>query len=165
MALSQPVPVAAASVPSAVRSVQPGGSGPAAATATRKAVVTGTDSCLKVRKQPSATAPVVACLKEGAEVALKPLANGADAGWRQTDQGWVSSEFLKRSQAVVTATGDCLNVREAAKASSAKLGCLPDGTAVTIAEGPTTADGLAWFRIEAAGSVEKSGWVVGKYLD
>lgn len=164
--MSEPVIVTAAGVPSAIQSIKPTGSGPAGAPATRKAVVTGTEaSCLKVRKQPSATAPVVGCLKEGAEVALKPLANGSDAKWRQTDQGWVASEFLKRSQAVVMGTGSCLNVREAAKASSAKLACLPDGSAVTIAEGPTTAGGFNWYRIEPTGSLEKSGWVIGQHLD
>lgn len=161
----EPVVAMSASLPEAVQAVPASGTGAAGVAATRKAVVTGTESCLKVRRQPSTTAPVVGCLKEGAEVALKPLASGADAKWRQTEQGWVSSEFLKRSQSVVTGTGDCLNVREAAKASSAKLGCLPDGTEVTIADGPAAADGLTWFRIEATGSVSKSGWVVGKYLD
>jgi hypothetical protein len=165
MSMSQPVQVSVETAPAAVQSVPAAAASTSGTTATRKAVVNGTGDCLNVRKSPSATAAVVGCLKEGSEVAVKPLAAGADAKWRQTDNGWVSSEFLKRSQAVVSGTGDCLNVREAAKASSAKLGCLPDGTAVTIAEGPTTADGLTWFRIEAAGSVEKSGWVVGKYLD
>ncbi len=157
--------VAAASVPSAARSIQPAGAGSAVTTATRKAVVNGTESCLKVRKQPSTDAPVVGCLKEGAEVALRPLASGADPAWRQTDQGWVSSSYLKRSQAVVIGTSGCLNVREAPSASADKLGCLPDGTAVTIAEGPTSAGGFAWYRIEPTGSLTKSGWVVGQHLE
>jgi hypothetical protein len=72
---------------------------------------------------------------------------------------------LKRTQAVVAGTNACLNVRETPKASAEKLGCLPDGTAVTIAEGPSTDGGFAWYRIEPAGSVEKSGWVIGQYLD
>ncbi len=163
-ATSEPVTVTAASVPSTVRSIQPSGAS-ATTTATRLAVVKGTDSCLNVRKQPAASAPIVGCLKEGSEVALKPLASGADAKWRQVDQGWVSSEFLKRTQSVVAGTGDCLNVRESAKASAKSFGCLPDGTSVTIADGPTTAGGFSWYKIEAAGSVERAGWVVGKYLD
>jgi hypothetical protein len=163
-ARTEAVQVAAASVPSTVRSIPTAGSGPAATT-TRKAVVNGTDSCLKVRRQPSADAVIVGCLKDGTEVVLKPLANGADPKWRQTDQGWVSSDYLKRSQAVVMGTGACLNVREAPKATAAKLGCLPDGTTVAIAEGPTTADGFAWYRIEPTGSMGKSGWVVGQHLD
>ena len=162
---SEPVTLVAASVPSSVRSIQPAASGPAATTATRRAVVNGTESCLKVRKQPSADGAVVGCLKEGAEVAVKPLSGGADPKWRQTDQGWVSNEYLKRTQAVVTGTDACLNVRENPKPSAAKLGCLKDGTAVTIAEGPSTADGHSWYRIEPTGSLTKSGWVVGEHLD
>lgn len=162
---AETVQLAAAAVPETVRAVQPAASSSSTATATRKAIVSGTDSCLKVRKEPSKDAAVVTCLKEGATLALKPLASGADPKWRQTDQGWVSSEFLKRSEAVVTGTSACLNVRETAKASAAKLGCLPDGTSVTIAEGPTTADGHAWYKIEPAGTVKKSGWVIGEHLD
>jgi hypothetical protein len=164
-ARSEPVQIAAASVPSTVRSIQPAGPGAAATTTTRKAVVNGTESCLKVRKQPSTDAPVVGCLKEGAEVALEPLANGTDPKWRQTAQGWVSSDYLKRSQAVVIGTNACLNVRETPNASAAKLACLPDGTAVAIIEGPTSANGSAWYRIEPAGSLKQSGWVVGQHLD
>jgi hypothetical protein len=156
------VQVAAASVPSTARSIP---SVPSGATATRKALVTGTDSCLKVHTEPSTGSSVVGCVKDGTEVSIQPLASGADPKWRQTDQGWVSSEYLKRSQSVVSGTNACLNVREAPKASSAKLGCLPDGTAITIAEGPTAADGLSWYRIEPTGTLDKSGWVVGQYLD
>jgi len=56
------------------------------------------------------------------------------------------------SQSVVSGSNACLNVREAPKTSSAKLGRLPDGTAVTIAEVPTAADGPTWYRIEPTGS-------------
>jgi len=161
---ADPAPVTAASIPSTVKSI-PSTAASTAAAAPRLAVVQGTDSCLKVHKQPSTTAATVGCLKEGAEVTLKPLAAKPDAGWRQTDQGWISSEYLKRTGAVVSGTGDCLNVHDTAKASGAKLGCLADGTAVTISEGPKTVDGAIWYRIEPAGSVEKSGWVVGQYLD
>lgn len=160
---NEPAQLAAASIPSTLRSVQPP---PAAASGTtRRAVVNGTESCLKVRKQPSTDGAVVGCLKEGTELSLRPLSTGGDPKWRQTDQGWVSSEYLKRTQAVVVGTNACLNVREAPNAGAAKLGCLPDGTAVTIAEGPASGDGFTWYRIEPAGSVEKSGWVVGQHLD
>jgi hypothetical protein len=164
-ARSEPASVAAASVPSTLRSAQPPAPGSAATTATRRAIVFGTESCLKVRKQPSTDGAVVGCLKEGTELSFRPLTSGGDPKWRQTDQGWVSSEYLKRTQAVVAGTDACLNVRESAKAGAAKLGCLPDGTAVTIAEGPATADGRTWYRIEPTGSLTKSGWVVAQHLD
>ncbi len=133
--------------------------------ANRTATVQGTESCLKVRKQPSATAAVVTCLKEGSEVSVKPLASGADVNWRQVDGGWASSEYLKRSRAVVSGADTCLNVRESAAKAAKLVGCLPEGTAVTISEGPKTADGFAWYKIEKAGALDKGGWVVGKYLD
>ena len=160
---NEPAQLAAASIPSTLRSVQPPAA--TASTAARRAVVNGTESCLKVRKEPSTNGAVVGCLKEGTELSLRPLGNSADPKWRQTDQGWVASEFLKRTQAIVVGTSACLNVRETASAGAAKLGCLPDGTAVTIAEGPSTADGFTWYRIGPAGSVEKSGWVIGQHLD
>lgn len=159
---SEPAPLAAAGVPEAARSIQPSSTTVAAS---RIAVVRGTESCLKVRKQPSAEAPVVGCLREGTEVSLRPLTSNADPRWRQTDQGWIAGEYLKRTQAVVSGTDGCLNVREAPKAGAERIGCLPDGTAVTIAEGPTTADGSTWYRIEQAGSLKKGGWVAGQYLD
>jgi Peptidase family M23 len=165
-ARSEPASVAAASVPSTLRSAQPPAAGPAATTAsTRRAIVFGTESCLKVRKQPSTDGAVVGCLKEGTELSFRPLTSGGDPKWRQTDQGWVSSEYLKRTQAVVTGTNACLNVRESAKAGAAKLGCLADGTAVTIAEGPASGDGHTWYRIEPTGSLTKGGWVVAQHLD
>lgn len=128
-------------------------------------MVQGTGSCLKVRKGPAPDAEVVTCLKEGSEVALKPQAANADAQWRQTDQGWISSAYLKRTQAVVSGTGGCLNVRESPKTSAEKLACLSDGTSVTITDGPRAADGAIWYRIEKAGSASAGGWVVGKHLD
>jgi hypothetical protein len=155
--------LAAASVPATLRSVQPPGS--TTATATRRAIVHGTESCLKVRKQPATDGAVVGCLKEGSEISLRALSSSADAKWRQIDQGWVSSEYLKRTQAIVSGTDACLNVREDPKANAAKLGCLPDGTAVTIAEGPSTTDGQSWYRIEPTGSLTRGGWVVGEHLD
>jgi hypothetical protein len=159
-ARSAPAQMAAASVPATMRNAQPPSS-----EAARLAVVQGTDSCLNVRKQPSADGTVVGCLREGSEVALKPLTSGADPKWRQIEQGWVFGEYLKRTQAVVAGTNACLNVRESPKAGAAKLGCLPDGTAVAIAEGPATNDRLTWYRIEPAGSVARGGWVIGQYLD
>jgi murein DD-endopeptidase MepM/ murein hydrolase activator NlpD len=58
VAMSEPVQVVALSAPETVRSIPASGSGPAAATTTRKAVVHGTESCLKVRKKPSSDASV-----------------------------------------------------------------------------------------------------------
>ena len=161
---SEPATLAAASLPGTVKRVESAVSTTGAAGA-RIAVVRGTGSCLNVHKQPAVGAAVVGCAKEGTELALKPLASGADAGWRQTDQGWVSSEYLKRTGAVVAGTGDCLNVHESPKAGAKLVTCLRDGTAITILEGPTTADGFAWYRVARPESPDQAGWAVGKYLD
>jgi murein DD-endopeptidase MepM/ murein hydrolase activator NlpD len=162
-ARSEPATLAAASIPSTLRSAQP--SSATTSTATRLAVVRGTESCLKVRKQPSTDAPVVECLPEGAEVPLKPLASFGEARWREVERGWVASEYLKRTRAVVAGTDACLNVRESPKSGASLLGCLPDGTPVTIADGPTTGGGFSWYRIEPTGTLAKSGWVISKHLD
>lgn len=162
---SKPV-VAAASVPSTVRSVPLSATASETADATlRMAVVQGTSSCLNVREKPAADAKIVGCLREGEEVALKPAGENGNSRWREVDRGWVASEYLARKGAVVFGTGGCLNVRESPSAEAAKVGCLADGTGVKIAEGPTTRDGSAWYRIEPAGSLKKGGWVAGKYLD
>jgi hypothetical protein len=160
--------VAAAAPSSQERRSQPSSSAVTARTSTanRAAVIRGTDSCLKVRKQPSADAPVVDCLPEGTEVPLTAQAGGADQRWRQIEaKGWVSSEYLKQTRAVVNGTDGCLNVREGPSTGAALLGCLSEGTSVTIAEGPTSGNGLTWYRIERAPSLEKGGWVVGQHLD
>ncbi len=66
--------------------------------------------------------------------------------------------------AVVSGTDSCLNVRESAKTAAAKLGCLAEGTAVTVSDGPITADGFTWVKIDPTGALKKAGWVVEKYL-
>ncbi len=63
--------------------------------------VTGAGSCLNVREQPAATAPVVQCFADN--VLLKNLAQEQQAGgitWKKVQtptgsQGWASAEFLK----------------------------------------------------------------------
>jgi Bacterial SH3 domain len=173
-----PLPLAARSTPgqqiapsaaSQTIPARPPSTGEAARTPapTRAAVIQGTGSCLKVREQPSAEAPIVKCLPDGANVTLLPLAAGAQSQWRQIDQAgwWVAAEYLRRTHAVVKGTDTCLNVRESPSAGAAILGCLPEGSAVAIAEGPTAADALTWYRIERAQPLPRGGWVVAKYLD
>jgi hypothetical protein len=129
----------------------------------RAAIVQGTGSCLNVREQASAGARIVECLPDGSEV---PLASGADEGWRQIEsKGWAASEYLKRTRGVVARTEGCLKVRERPTIGAPAIGCLADGTAVTIAEGPTPDGDSRWYRIDRAEPLEKGGWVAGQYLD
>jgi uncharacterized protein YraI len=132
----------------------------------RAAVVQRTGSCLNVREKPSADAPVVDCLADGTEVPLMPRGGRADQGWRQIEgKGWAASEYLKRTRAVVAGTESCLNVRESPSTSASIVGCLPESTSVTIAEGPSNDGEHEWYRIGAAGAVQNGGWVVAQHLD
>lgn len=54
--------------------------------------------------------------------------------------------------------GDCVNVRGGPGLNAPVLTCLPDGTLVTVADGPVTADGRLWWRLEGLG------WAAGDYL-
>lgn len=69
--------------------------------------------------------------------------------------------FVAGQQAVVTGTGDCLNMRGTPTIGGEVVACLPDGTVLTIAEGPEAADGRNWWRVTAASD---TGWVAEEYL-
>lgn len=53
------------------------------------------------------------------------------------------------ASAKVVNTNSCLNVREAPTTTSAVWACLPDGTIVTVHDGPVQAEGYRWWLIEA----------------
>ncbi len=54
--------------------------------------------------------------------------------------------------------GDCVNVRGGPGLTAPVLSCLPDGALVTVTDGPVTADGRLWWRLEGLG------WAAGDYL-
>jgi uncharacterized protein YgiM (DUF1202 family) len=119
--------------------------------------VAGTGSCLNVRAAPATDAPVQACVADGTEV---ELGRESAEGWRQIgDKGWASTEYLRLTRAVVSGTDSCLKVRVEPTTSARVVGCLKEGTAVALAEGPETADGLGWFKVADAG-----GWVADAFL-
>jgi hypothetical protein len=139
---------------------------PAPAASPRSAVVDGTGSCLQVREQPSLASPVATCLPDGTEVPLTGAAReDADHRWRQVaGMGWAAAAYLRPRRAIVAGTGDCLNVREHPSTDALVVGCLADGTAVAVAEGPSRDGHFVWYRIAAAGPSNRDGWVVGAYL-
>jgi hypothetical protein len=162
----QPAPAKPAAREQTAAPASPSGGPARSSTPARTAVVYGTGSCLNVREQPSLDAAIVDCLRDGTEVALMPRVQGGDIGWRRIEaRGWVAAEHLKRTRAVVTGTEACLNVRESPSTAALVLGCLPEGTSVAIAEGPTVGGDFEWYRIEPSKPVEKGGWVVAPYLD
>lgn len=68
-------------------------------------------------------------------------------------------ELTVGGAAVVTTTGgDALNVRSGPGRSFDIVTRLPDGTVVSIIEGPQRADGFTWWKIRTADGVE--GWAV-----
>ena len=68
------------------------------------------------------------------------------------------AESAQKLPGVVRVTAECLNVREEPSLQAKKVDCLPDGTQVTIVDGPVRADNRDWYRLE------DSGWAVGDYL-
>jgi hypothetical protein len=69
--------------------------------------------------------------------------------------------FAAGQQAVVTGTGDCLNVRAEPSTGGDIIACVPDGTVLTIVEGPRLAGGRSWWRARAPVA---EGWVAEEYL-
>lgn len=69
--------------------------------------------------------------------------------------------FTAGDTAVVSGTGNGLNLRAQPGTQAAKLASLPDGTVVTILGGPTEADGFTWWNIQAG---NLSGWSAQDFL-
>jgi hypothetical protein len=54
----------------------------------------------------------------------------------------------------VRGTDSCLRVRESPSVDGRVLRCLPDGTLVTVVDGPRDAEGRSWLRLEGGGWVD-----------
>jgi hypothetical protein len=67
--------------------------------------------------------------------------------------------LAKGAKVVVAGTGNCLNVRSAPGTKEQAVDCLADGTVITLAEGPVSADGHDWWQPQ-----DRSGWVAGDWL-
>ena len=70
----------------------------------------------------------------------------------------ISAALIVGAAAVVQGTGDCVRVHSQPSTASPELGCLSDGTAVSLSGGPTQADGYTWWDLRSLG------WVVADYL-
>lgn len=76
----------------------------------------------------------------------------------------VANVLMLYGHAVITTTGgDPLRIRTGAGTGFAVAFQLPNGTPVTLMEGPVSADGLIWWRIQAADG--RGGWCVEGVMD
>ena len=72
-----------------------------------------------------------------------------------------SATFQPGDQALVTGTGNCLNVRSGAGTDNDVVTCADEGTTVTILGGPTDDGEFVWWNIETPGG---AGWAAEEYL-
>ncbi len=72
-----------------------------------------------------------------------------------------SSDWAAGDAAVVTPDSGCLNLRSAPSLAGTKITCLPGGIPGTILEGPVTADGYTWVKVETSAG---TGWVAARYM-
>jgi len=101
---------------------------------------------------------------------LNPAGAGPFAAWGQIEPPAVQPTLVPQipvgdsayavgvSAQVQTTDNDVLNLRSGPGTSFSRLGTIPNGTIVTLIEGPKDADGLIWWRIRLPTGVE--GWVV-----
>lgn len=129
----------------------------------RYGVVTAT--VLNVRSQPSASAPIVGQLNNGAQVTIYEERTVSGAIWYRigTDR-WVHSAYVRITQAVAAqtlrygiVTADVLNVRAQPTVAAPVAGQVTRGMQVTIYAEQTTS-GATWYNIGDNRWVH-SGWI------
>jgi len=72
----------------------------------------------------------------------------------QTCRGALPSRLVVGGKARVT-PGDANNIRQSPSRSASKMGQIPAGGTFQVLEGPTCADGYAWWKVNYAGTI---GW-------
>ncbi len=98
---------------------------------------------------------LVSAAPGGASVAGPSSAAARDVS---SSAGAASASLIAGSAAVVRNTGDCLKMHAQPSLSAASTGCVPDGTAVIVSDGPRQADGHTWWYLQTLG------WAVADYL-
>jgi hypothetical protein len=95
---------------------------------------------------------------------LSPSATGtasATTAASPTTTSTTAGTFRVGDTALVTGTGNCLNIRSAAGTENDVVTCADEGTTVTILGGPEDDGEFIWWNIEAPGG---SGWAAEQYL-
>lgn len=72
-----------------------------------------------------------------------------------------ASNWTAGDSAVVATDSGCLNLRTAPNLAGGKITCLPNGVPGKVLEGPVTADGYTWVKLETSAG---TGWVASRYL-
>jgi uncharacterized protein YgiM (DUF1202 family) len=138
---------------------------------------------LNLRQSPSTSATVIAVLPSGTTgtVVLGPTTADGYTWYRiatSAGTGWVASQYLVVTvspTATATATSTSgfpigsgvrtdapnLNMRQAPSTTATIVTVLPSGTIGTVLEGPQSANGFTWYRIQTSVG---TGWVAGEYL-
>jgi hypothetical protein len=73
-----------------------------------------------------------------------------------------NAKFAPGDRTRVVDTGECLNVRLGPGLGNEAIGCLPDGSEVTILGGPQATDGFSWWQVDTPNG---QGWAVQDYLE
>ena len=100
----------------------------------------------------------------GAATTTTPVAGGNPGGSTPAPTDGTPAPAGKLTiggTAVVTGTGDCLNVRVAPGRTNDAIVCLADGQKVTVLEGPQPADNLQWWKVKTNLG---DGWAAEDYL-
>jgi len=137
------------------------------------------DGPLNVRASAGTSSAVTTTVDAGTQLTLvsgPTVANGF--GWYQVNvdsstSGWVAGQFLTdeatdlpteqfaTGSSVVVFDG-ALNMRDGAGLTANVVTVLPDGAALTVIGGSSSADGYTWYPVTSANAGD--GWVAGEFL-
>lgn len=95
----------------------------------------------------------------------------------QDKNGWMAADFLAEGSVGMPDPGDPfrigttvrptsdLNLRTGAGTGSAVIGVYPPDTLADIIDGPTSANGYSWYRVELWDNAGTVGWFAGEFLE
>lgn len=115
-------------------------------------------------KQPASSTPAAASTAAGAATqppGTAPAQATASATTSPAAGSGSSTKFAAGEVALVTGTGECLNVRVAPGTSNDAIVCLKDGEEVTVSGGPEESGDLQWWKVKTRLG---EGWAAEDYL-
>jgi len=169
--------LAPTNTPAPSNTAAPASNTPAATATAGGAYIPGdsivTTASVNMRATASTSGTLVRTLASGTFAAIlsgPTVANGY-TWWRVNTvngAGWVAANFIAKTTWAAAASirirsdaGGYVNMRDAAGTSASIVKSLTSGTNGTVVSGPTTASGMAWYRVDVGGAV---GWVAAMYV-